>query len=157
MVEQLLYTGAFVLEHFKKYIITIADTKPEAKPSTQGKVVNRAKAWKTGTAYKEGDTVTHEDKVYVAIKDITSSTNAPGSDSANWKEKTGKKLVLVMKFKIKQDFYDWKLNVKRLVGEEIEITEDRYAELANNFASNGVAISDVLEEILPEPEFLEED
>ena len=62
-----------------------------------------------------------------------------------------------MKFKIKQDFYDWKLNVKRLVGEEIEITEDRYAELANNFASNGVAITDVLEEILPEPEFLEED
>lgn len=62
-----------------------------------------------------------------------------------------------MKFKIKQDFYDWKLNVKRLAGEELEITEERYAELANNFASNGVAISDVLEEIFPEPEFLEED
>lgn len=91
LVEQLLYTGAFVLEHFKKYIITIADSKPAAKKSAQGKTVNRAKAWKTGTAYKEGDTVTHEDKVYVAIKDITSSTNAPGSDSANWKEKTGKK------------------------------------------------------------------
>ena len=40
---------------------------------------------------QKGDTVTHEDKVYVAIKDITSSINAPGSDSANWKEKTGKK------------------------------------------------------------------
>lgn len=91
LVEQLLYTGAFVLEHFKKYIITIADSKPAAKKSAQGKTVNRAKAWKTGTAYKEGDTVTHEDKVYVAIKDITSSTNAPGSDSANWKEKTSKK------------------------------------------------------------------
>ena len=49
-----------------------------------------------------------------------------------------------MKFKIKQDFYDWKSNVKRLEGEELEITEERYAELANNFASNGVAISDVL-------------
>lgn len=62
-----------------------------------------------------------------------------------------------MKFKIKQDFYDWKSNVKRLVGEELEITEERYAELADNFDSNGVAISDVLEETLPEPEFLEED
>lgn len=62
-----------------------------------------------------------------------------------------------MKFKIKQDFYDWESNVKRLVGEELEIAEERYAELADNFASNGVAISDVLEEALPEPEFLEED
>ena len=154
LVEQLLYTGAFVLEHFKKYIITIADSKPAAKGSAQGKVVNRAKAWKTGTTYKEGDTVTHEDKVYVAIKEIMSSTTAPDSDSANWKVK---KQVLVMKFKIKQDFYDWESNVKRLAGEELEITEERYAELTDNFASNGVAISDVLEEILPEPEFLEED
>ena len=62
-----------------------------------------------------------------------------------------------MKFIIKQDFYEWKSYEKRLAGEELEITEERYAELANNFASNGVAISDVLEEILPEPEFLEED
>lgn len=62
-----------------------------------------------------------------------------------------------MKFKIKQDFYDWKSNVKRLVGEELEITEERYAELADNFASNDVSILDVLEEILPEHEFLEED
>ena len=62
-----------------------------------------------------------------------------------------------MKFKIKQDFYDWKSNVKRLTGEELEITEERYAELANNFASNGVAIADVLEELFPEHEFLEED
>lgn len=91
LVEQLLYTGAYVLEHFQKYIITIADTKPAAKKSAQGKTVNRAKAWKTETAYKEGDTVTHEDKVYVAIKEITNSTTAPDSDSANWKEKTGKK------------------------------------------------------------------
>ena len=62
-----------------------------------------------------------------------------------------------MKFKIKQDFYDWEANVKRLVGEELDLTDTRYAELADNFASNGVAISDVLEEILPEHEFLEED
>lgn len=62
-----------------------------------------------------------------------------------------------MKFKVKQDFYDWESNVKRLAGEELEITEERYAELADNFASNSVAISDVLEEILPEHEFLEED
>ncbi|VQF29323.1 Carbohydrate-binding family V/XII [Streptococcus pneumoniae] len=91
LVEQLLYTGAFVLEHFKKYIITIADSKPNAKPSTQGKVVNRAKAWKTGTTYKEGDTVTHADKVYVAVKDISNSSTAPDTDTTNWKEKTGKK------------------------------------------------------------------
>ena len=58
---------------------------------------------------------------------------------------------------LEEDFYDWESNVKRLAGEELEITEERYAELANNFASNGVAISDVLEEILPEPGFLEED
>lgn len=62
-----------------------------------------------------------------------------------------------MKLKIKQEFYDWKSNVKRLAGEELELTEERYAELAANFASNGVAISDVLEEVLPEPELLEED
>ncbi len=52
-----------------------------------------------------------------------------------------------MKFKIKQDFYDWKSNVKRLAGEELEITEERYAELTDNFASNGVSVSDILEEV----------
>lgn len=52
-----------------------------------------------------------------------------------------------MKFKIKQDFYDWKSNVKRLAGEELEITEERYAELVENFASNGVSVSDILEEV----------
>ena len=52
-----------------------------------------------------------------------------------------------MKFKIKRDFYDWKSNVKRLVGEEFEITEERYAELVENFASNGVSVSDILEEV----------
>lgn len=52
-----------------------------------------------------------------------------------------------MKFKIKQDFYDWESNVKRLAGEELEITEERYAELADNFASNGVSVSDILEEV----------
>lgn len=52
-----------------------------------------------------------------------------------------------MKFKIKQDFYDWESNVKRLVGEELEITEERYAELVENFSSNGVSVSDILEEV----------
>lgn len=47
--------------------------------------------------------------------------------------------------------------MKRLAGGELEITEERYVELADNIASNGVTISDVLEKILPEPEFLEED
>ena len=62
-----------------------------------------------------------------------------------------------MKFKIKQDFYDWEANVKRLAGEELDLADTRYAELVENFASNGVSVSDILEEILPEPEFLEED
>lgn len=87
LVEQLLYTGAYVLEHFQKYIITIANAKPAAKESAQGKTVNRAKAWKSGSDYKKGDTVTHGDKVYVSIKDITGSTNKPDSDSDNWKVK----------------------------------------------------------------------
>lgn len=87
LVEQLLYTGAYVLEHFQKYIITIADTKPAAKKSAQGKTVNRAKAWKNGADYKEGDTVTYEDKVYVAVKDITNSTTSPDTDTTNWKIK----------------------------------------------------------------------
>ena len=87
MVEQLLYTGAYVLQHFQKYIITIADSKPAAKAEAQGKIVNRAKAWKNGADYKEGDTVTYEDKVYVAVKDITNSTASPDTDTTNWKIK----------------------------------------------------------------------
>lgn len=51
-----------------------------------------------------------------------------------------------MKFKVKQDFYDWEANVKRLVGQELELTDTRYVELVENFASNGVAVSDILEE-----------
>ena len=52
-----------------------------------------------------------------------------------------------MKVKVKQDFYDWEANVKRLVGEELDLTDTRYAELVDNFASNGVAVSDILEEV----------
>nr|DAN73609.1 MAG TPA: hypothetical protein [Caudoviricetes sp.] len=52
-----------------------------------------------------------------------------------------------MKFKVKQDFYDWEANVKRLVGQELELTDTRYVELVENFASNGVAVSDILEEV----------
>ena len=52
-----------------------------------------------------------------------------------------------MKFKIKQDFYDWEANVKRLAGEELDLTDTRYAELVENFASNGVSVSDILEEV----------
>ncbi|WOI91332.1 sugar-binding protein [Streptococcus intermedius] len=87
LVEQLLYTGAYVLQHFQKYIITIADSKPAAKAEAQGKIVNRAKAWESGADYKEGDTVTYEDKVYVAVKDITNSTTSPDTDTTNWKIK----------------------------------------------------------------------
>lgn len=52
-----------------------------------------------------------------------------------------------MKFKVKQDFYDWEANVKRFVGQELDLTDTRYAELVENFASNGVAVSDILEEV----------
>ena len=87
LVEQLLYTGAYVLEHFQKYIITIADNKPAAKKSTQGKVIIRAKEWKTGTDYLAGDQVQSDGKVYEAIKDISASATKPESDTDNWKEK----------------------------------------------------------------------
>ena len=87
LVEQLLYTGAYVLEHFQKYIITIADNKPAAKESAQGEVIIRAKEWKTGTDYLAGDQVQSDGKVYEAIKDISASTTKPESDTTNWKEK----------------------------------------------------------------------
>lgn len=87
LVEQLLYTGAYVLEHFQKYIITIADSKPAAKKSAQGKVIIRAKEWKTGTDYLAGDQVQSDGKVYEAIKDISASATKPESDTDNWKEK----------------------------------------------------------------------
>lgn len=87
LVEQLLYTGAYVLEHFQKYIITIADNKPAAKSSAQGKVIIRAKEWKTGTDYLAGDQVQSDGKVYEAIKDISASATKPESDTTNWKEK----------------------------------------------------------------------
>lgn len=87
LVEQLLYTGAYVLEHFQKYIITIADNKPAAKKSAQGEVIIRAKEWKTGTDYLAGDQVQSDGKVYEAIKDISASATKPESDATNWKEK----------------------------------------------------------------------
>ncbi|UTX63916.1 sugar-binding protein [Streptococcus constellatus] len=87
LVEQLLYTGAYVLEHSQKYIITIADNKPAAKKSAQGKVIIRAKEWKTGTDYLAGDQVQSDGKVYEAIKDISASATKPESDTDNWKEK----------------------------------------------------------------------
>lgn len=87
LVEQLLYTGAYVLEDFQKYIITIADNKPAAKKSAQGEVIIRAKEWKTGTDYLAGDQVQSDGKVYEAIKDISASATKPESDTTNWKEK----------------------------------------------------------------------
>jgi hypothetical protein len=87
LVEQLLYTGAYVLEDFQKYIITIADNKPAAKKSAQGEVIIRAKEWKTGTDYLAGDQVQSDGKVYEAIKDISASATKPESDATNWKEK----------------------------------------------------------------------
>lgn len=87
LVEQLLYTGAYVLEDFQKYIITIADNKPAAKKSAQGEVIIRAKEWKTDTDYWAGDQVQSDGKVYEAIKDISASATKPESDTTNWKEK----------------------------------------------------------------------
>lgn len=52
-----------------------------------------------------------------------------------------------MKVRVKQEFYDWEANVKRLAGEELDLADTRYAELVENFASNGVSVSDILEEV----------
>ena len=87
LVEQLLYTGAFVFEFDQKYIISIADNKPEAKKEAQGTLNLRADHWASGTAYKKDDLVQHGGKLYVATKEISSSTTAPNEDSANWTEK----------------------------------------------------------------------
>lgn len=86
LVEQLLYTGAFVFDFDQKYIISIADNKPEAKLSAQGTLNIRAKDWVTGTTYEEGDRVKAAGKLYEAKKKITTSNTSPESDSSNWKE-----------------------------------------------------------------------
>ena len=84
VVEQLLYTGAFVFDFDQKYIISIASKKPEAKPEAQGTVNNRKPAkFVAGKAYKEEDKVTHGGKVYKALKANTGATT-PDADSTNW-------------------------------------------------------------------------
>ena len=84
VVEQLLYTGAFVFDFDQKYIISIASKKPEAKPEAQGTVNNRKPAkFVAGKAYKEEDKVTHGGKVYKALKANTGETT-PDADSTNW-------------------------------------------------------------------------
>ena len=84
LVEQLLYTGAFVFDFDQKYIISIASAKPEAKPEAQGKVKDRQPAkFVAGKAYKAEDKVTHNGKVYKAVKANTGAT-APDADSTNW-------------------------------------------------------------------------
>lgn len=84
LVEQLLYTGAFVFDFDQKYIISIAAAKPEAKPEAQGVVKERKPAkFVAGKAYKVDDKVTHNGKVYKALKANTGAT-APDADSTNW-------------------------------------------------------------------------
>lgn len=84
VVEQLLYTGAFVFDFDQKYIISIASAKPEAKPEAQGKVKDRQPAkFVAGKSYKAEDKVTHNGKVYKAVKANTGAT-APDADSTNW-------------------------------------------------------------------------
>ena len=84
LVEQLLYTGAFVFDFDQKYIISIASAKPEAKPEAQGVVKERKPAkFVAGKAYKAEDKVTHNGKVYKALKANTGAT-APDADSTNW-------------------------------------------------------------------------
>ena len=84
LVEQLLYTGAFVFDFDQKYIISIASAKPEAKPEAQGTVKERKPAkFVAGKTYKAEDKVTYNGKVYKAVKANTGAT-APDADSTNW-------------------------------------------------------------------------
>ena len=84
LVEQLLYTGAFVFDFDQKYIISIASAKPEAKPEAQGVVKERKPAkFVAGKAYKAEDKVTHGGKVYKALKANAGATT-PDADSTNW-------------------------------------------------------------------------
>lgn len=84
LVEQLLYTGAFVFDFDRKYIISIASAKPAEKPEAQGKVKDRQPAkFVAGKAYKVDDKVTHGGKIYKALKANTGAT-APDADSTNW-------------------------------------------------------------------------
>ena len=84
LVEQLLYTGAFVFDFDQKYIISIASAKPEAKPEAQGVVKERKPAkFVAGKSYKAEDKVTHNGKVYKALKANAGAT-APDADSTNW-------------------------------------------------------------------------
>lgn len=84
LVEQLLYTGAFVFDFDRKYIISIASAKPAEKPEAQGTVKERKPAkFVAGKAYKAEDKVTHGGKVYKALKANAGETT-PDADSTNW-------------------------------------------------------------------------
>lgn len=84
VVEQLLYTGAFVFDFDQKYIISIASAKPAGKPEAQGTVKERKPAkFVAGKSYKAEDKVTHNGKVYKALKANAGAT-APDADSTNW-------------------------------------------------------------------------
>ena len=84
LVEQLLYTGAFVFDFDRKYIISIASAKPADKPEAQGVVKERKPAkFVAGKSYKAEDKVTHGGKVYKALKPNTGATT-PDADSTNW-------------------------------------------------------------------------
>ena len=86
LVEQLLYTGAFVFDFDQKYLISIAESKPEAKKEAQGVLNIRAAQWVSGETYEVGTQVQNEGKLFEAIKKVSSSATAPGSDATNWKE-----------------------------------------------------------------------
>ncbi|NQN44453.1 sugar-binding protein [Streptococcus suis] len=86
LVEQLLYTGAFVFDFDQKYLISIADEKPAAKKEAQGVLNIRAAAWVTGTNYEVGDQVQDGGKLFEATKKVSSSSTAPAEDTGNWKE-----------------------------------------------------------------------
>ena len=84
LVEQLLYTGAFVFDFDQKYIISIASAKPADKPEAQGVVKERKPAkFVAGKSYKAEDKVTHGGKVYKALKANAGATT-PDADSTNW-------------------------------------------------------------------------
>lgn len=87
LVEQLLYTGAFVFDFDQKYIITIADSQPAAKASAQGTTKDRQPAlFLEGASYKKDDEVTYNGKAYKALK-ANKAAKTPDTDTTNWSAK----------------------------------------------------------------------
>lgn len=55
----------------------------------------------------------------------------------------------MLKLKVKQDFNDWQMGGRRLVGDVFEVSQERYDELKTNLADQGIEIDAVVEIIKP--------